>query len=102
MAEALQDIEVEKFTTHDLRRTVETRLASLGVAKETRDRVLNHTDRSVGGVHYNRYDYLAEKRGALELWAEKLSQIASGKKSTVTPIRRIENREFGTMRSKHQ
>ena len=92
LAGALQDTDIAKFTTHDSRRTVETRLASLGVAKETRDRVLNHVDRSVGAVHYNRYDYLSEKRAALEAWAAKLAQIVSGKKSTVTPIRRVEHR----------
>jgi len=64
------------FTSHDLRRTVETRMAALGVAKETRDRVLNHKDRSVGGTHYNRHDYLNEKRDALERWSTELARIA--------------------------
>jgi hypothetical protein len=35
-------------TPHDLRRTLATRLAELGVAKEDRDAVLNHTPRDVG------------------------------------------------------
>lgn len=65
------------FTSHDLRRTVETRLAALGVAKETRDRVLNHKDRSIGGTHYNRHDYFFEKRAALDRWACELIGIAT-------------------------
>jgi integrase len=92
LAEAMQMLGISKFTTHDLRRTVETRLASLGVDKEIRDRVLNHADRSVGGVHYNRYDFLREKRGALDLWATRLEQIRSGKEPTVTVLRREGNR----------
>ena len=79
---------IPPFTSHDLRRTVETGLARLGVPREIRDRVSNHKDASVGGVHYNQHDYLAEKRAALDLWARKLEQIASGQQATVTPIRR--------------
>src|SRR5258708_27577340 len=36
---------------HDLRRTLATRLAELGVPKEDRDAVLNHTPRDVGKKH---------------------------------------------------
>jgi integrase len=80
LADALPQMGLPKFTTHDLRRTVETRLASLGIPKETRDRVLNHADRSVGGVHYNRYDYLPEKRAALEQWSQLLIDVVEGKR----------------------
>ena len=83
---------IAPFTSHDLRRTVETGLARLGVSREIRDRVLNHKDASVGAVHYNRHDFLQEKRAALDAWARKLEQIVSGKESTVTPLRRMENR----------
>lgn len=83
---------IASFTTHDLRRTVETNLARLGVAREIRDRILNHKDSSISGKHYNVHDYLPEKRAALEAWARKLGQIVSGKESTVTPLRRMENR----------
>ena len=83
---------IAPFTSHDLRRTVETGLARLGVSREIRDRVLNHKDASVGAVHYNRHDFLQEKRAALEAWARKLEQIVSGKESSVTPLRRVEKR----------
>jgi integrase len=45
---------VDPPTPHDLRRTVATRLAELGVVKEDRDAVLNHTPRDVGKKHYDR------------------------------------------------
>lgn len=60
---------------HDLRRSVETRLASLGIAKEYRDAVLNHAAGDVGSKHYNKYDYLAEKRAALMRWEGALGSI---------------------------
>lgn len=65
---ALADRGIERFTPHDLRRTVETGLAKLKVPKEYRDRVLGHVDGSVGGMHYNTYEYLEEKREALSKW----------------------------------
>ena len=87
--EALSYLEIEHFTTHDLRRTVATRLAELGVSHETRERVLNHKDRSVLGKHYDKYDGLKEKRDALETWARKLDEIVAGKQaSKVVEMRR--------------
>lgn len=67
--EKLAEQGIEKFTPHDLRRTVETGMASIGIAQETRDRVLDHKDQSVGAKVYNQHDYKAEKRAALEAWA---------------------------------
>ena len=60
---------------HDLRRTVGTRLAEIGIAKEDRDAVLNHTPRDVGKKHYDLYDREREKRRALGLWAATLAEI---------------------------
>jgi integrase len=60
---------------HDLRRTVATRLAELGIAKEDRDAVLNHTPRDVGKKHYDLYDREREKRRALELWSGQVQRI---------------------------
>lgn len=76
------------FTTHDLRRTVETGMAAAKVSKEYRDRVLNHVDSSVGGVHYNMHDYEDEKREALEKWARRLEGMLTGSESNVVPMRR--------------
>ena len=43
-------------TPHDLRRTVRTRMSELGISKEDRDAVLNHTPSDVGSKHYDLYD----------------------------------------------
>jgi integrase len=65
-------------TPHSLRKTLETRMASIGVAKEIRDRCLNHMPRDVGSVHYNFHDYAAEKRHALTRWETLLGTILDG------------------------
>jgi len=61
------------FKSHDLRRTVATRLAeSLGdLGDKLVKRVLGHSDGSVTAI-YNRYAYVREMRRVLEAWANDL------------------------------
>jgi integrase len=59
----------------DLRRTVATRLASLGFDETTIGRVLNHARYTVTAKHYNKHLYLDEKRRALEAWDRELQRI---------------------------
>jgi len=65
------------WTVHDLRRTVATGLQRLGTRLEVTEAVLNHKSGSLGGVAgiYQRHDWAAEKRQALERWAEHVLAI---------------------------
>lgn len=83
---AAVDHGLEHFTLHDLRRTMRTHLASLGVRSEVAERCLGHKLRGVEGT-YNTHDYLNERRAALETWTALLLDIESGAQK-VTPIRR--------------
>lgn len=72
------------FTPGDLRRTVETRLADLGVSRDTRARLQSH---GLGGVqerHYDRHDYLPETRAALET----LNRLLTDSQAAIIPIKR--------------
>lgn len=72
------------FTPGILRKTVETRLAAIGVPKDIRGRLQSH---GIGGVqdrHYDAHDYDQEKRNALR----RLRQICEGKTGTVVHMRR--------------
>jgi integrase len=60
------------WTVHDIRRSVATHMARLGIAQEHIERVLGHVVQGVAGT-YNRYSYLDEKRAALELWGKQWS-----------------------------
>ena len=62
---------------HDLRRTVSSGLARLGVEQFTIDRCLGHTLGGVRGI-YNRYGYLAEK---LERWSCGVSTCGASLKA---------------------
>jgi integrase len=68
--------DVTDWTIHDIRRTVRSKLAELGVPREIARKVLNHEDGKVDRI-YNRHEYLAEKREALERWEQMLMRIAS-------------------------
>ncbi len=69
---------IADVTIHDLRRTVGTRMSELGVPRDVRERILNHGGKRAGDLTdgvYNRYEFDAEKRSALELWADALDAI---------------------------
>jgi integrase len=69
------------WSVHDLRRTVATGLQRLGVRLEVTEAVLNHISGSRGGIAgvYQRHDWAAEKRAALDAWAAHIASIAEGR-----------------------
>jgi integrase len=71
---------MDRFTPHDLRRTTATRMRELGISRGDVKMVLNHVETDVT-ARYDRYDGLAEKRRALDIWARRLEQIIKGEKS---------------------
>lgn len=69
------------FVPRDIRRTCKTQMGALGISKETRDRINNHAINDVSARHYDRYDYLAEKRAALEIWCGWLCRLTVDKEA---------------------
>ncbi|MEZ8401459.1 tyrosine-type recombinase/integrase [Vibrio splendidus] len=68
---------IKPFTPRDLRRTCKTLMGEIGISKSLRDRLQNHALNDVSSKHYDRYDYLPEKRRALEAWEQKLNETES-------------------------
>jgi integrase len=62
---------------HDLRRTVASGMARLGQPVHVVEAVLNHRSGAIRGVArvYNRHDYAAEKRAALEAWSRHVEKL---------------------------
>ena len=58
---------------HDLRRTAATGMARLNFPPHVVDKILNHVSGTIRGVAavYNRFEYLEERRAALEAWGKK-------------------------------
>jgi len=72
---AIGDITPWRF--HDLRRTVASGLARLGVNLPVIEKILNHTSGSFAGIVgvYQRHDFADEKRRALEAWAQHVAGL---------------------------
>ena len=62
---------IKAWRVHDIRRSVATHLARLGVDDIVIEHVLGHTISGIKGT-YNRHRYVDERRAALELWAREL------------------------------
>jgi integrase len=69
---------------HDFRRTAVTWLAGAGFPPHVADKLLNHVTGSIQGVAaiYQRGEFLAERKAALEAWAAHV--VACGSNSELT------------------
>jgi hypothetical protein len=72
------------WTAHDFRRNGRSHLSKV-VSPDIAERVLAHV---IGGVraHYDTYQYLDEKRRALQLWAREIERIVSGDGGKIIPM----------------
>jgi integrase len=67
-------IGVQPFTPRDLKRTGRTNLGRLKVPKQIAELVINHVKEKLEGT-YDVYEYLPEKREALEKWSNYLTEL---------------------------
>jgi hypothetical protein len=60
-----------------LRRTIVSGIARLGVPPHVADKILNHQAGTISGVAavYQRHDFLAERKEALDRWGAHVEQI---------------------------
>lgn len=87
---------LEAFTIHDLRRTARSHLAGLGVAPHVAEKILNHKLKGVEG-RYDRYDYFAERKEALDQWAGLLRQLELGNAEVIPIHERRLQREINSL-----
>jgi integrase len=66
-----------QFQFSDLRRTAETQLADLGVTREVRAQLQSHGLSGIQERHYDRHEYMKDKREALRTWHEFLRGLLS-------------------------
>jgi integrase len=82
---------IEHFTAHDLRRTVASQMAAMGIPLETIAMTVGHAagEKATRTLlrHYIHNDMLARKKHALEAWDQRLQSILAGASdSNVTPL----------------
>jgi integrase len=70
---------VAPFKLHDIRRTVATGMAELGIQPHIIEAILNHVSGHKSGVAgiYNRAKYEGEMRSALQRWTDHLDKITA-------------------------
>ncbi len=73
------------WVLHDLRRTVVSGMASLGVAPHVADKILNHQSGSISGVAaiYQRHEFLSERKAAMEIWDRHIAELFLPRSSTI-------------------
>ena len=75
-----ESVKFRPWIVHDIRRTVATKMQSLGVKVEVTEEILNHKtgSRSAIARRYQVYEYEHEKRAALETWERHLRGLVAG------------------------
>ena len=81
VVEIASRLKLEPFDLRDIRRTVETMLAGLGISRDIRAQLLSHGLSGVQNQHYDRHQYMDEKRKALIAWEQHLENLLVGKET---------------------
>jgi integrase len=72
-------LDCEPFDQRALRRSVETRLADVGVSREVRANLLSHGRTGIQATHYDFAERLVEKRDALKLFEKHLRRAIAAR-----------------------
>ena len=77
MLEQAGNANIDSWKPHDLRRTVASEMARLGIYQEVIEKIQNRSDGKLSGIAgvYNRYNYAREKLQAMERWHDELMKI---------------------------
>lgn len=89
---AVRDIKdhsgVDGFRLHDMRRTVSTHMAKMGISQQVTEKILNHKSGAGGQLAkiYNRHDYRPERQKAFNQWALRLQQLLTEEEAKIHKI----------------
>jgi integrase len=77
------------WVLHDIRRTVASGMARLGINLPVIEKLLNHVSGSFAGIVgvYQRHSFSDEKRAAITAWARHVEQIVTGEAGNVVQLR---------------
>nr|WP_283828353.1 site-specific integrase [Bradyrhizobium diazoefficiens] len=83
--------QIPGWVFHDIRRTMVSGMARLGIALPVIEKVINHKSGTFRGVVsvYQHHDFAEEKRAALAAWASHIETVVSGKApaTNIVPLR---------------
>jgi integrase len=70
------DVQLERWTLHDLRRTARTLMSEAGIPSDHAEAALGHSKQGVEGT-YDRHQYRAEKKAAFAKLADLIDRIVN-------------------------
>src|SRR5262249_31319160 len=82
--------DVAPWVTHDIRRSVASGMARIGIAVPVVEKILAHRKGTFAGVVgiYQRYSFLPEMATALQKWGDHIERLVSGKPAKVVRLPR--------------
>ena len=83
---------IDHWTFHDLRRTMASGMARIGIQLPVIEKILNHTSGTFKGIVgvYQRHSFADEKRAALQAWASFVQATVTGEQaSNVVALRGV-------------
>jgi integrase len=85
------EVDAEGWTLHDIRRTVATQMAEIGIEPHYVEAVLNHASGHKDGVAgtYNRAKYAQQIKTALAMWADHVRAVVTGTKPKLVPLHAV-------------
>jgi integrase len=78
------------WVVHDIRRSVASGMARIGVPVPTIEKLLAHRSGTFAGIvgTYQRHSFLPEMAAAVERWSSHVSRVVSGESADVIPMAR--------------
>jgi integrase len=78
--DALMPPDTPPWVLHDIRRTVASGMARLGINLPVVEKLLNHVSGSFAGIVgvYQRHSFSDEKRSAMQTWSRHVEQLVTG------------------------
>jgi integrase len=82
--------DVPKWVTHDVRRSVASSMARIGVPLPVIEKILAHRSGSFRGIvgTYQRHSFLPEMAAAMQRWADHVERLVGGKPAKVVKLQR--------------
>jgi hypothetical protein len=77
MRRICQQLDVERATPHDLRRTHGSTITALGFGRDAMNRIQNHREGGIASV-YDRHGYQEENKRIMEAVASKIMKLVQG------------------------
>ena len=71
----IKEIKEKFYHPHETRHTFKTLAASLGISKDSMDKVQHHGASDPSNTVYNQYAYMPAKKKALEIWCDKMEKV---------------------------